>query len=273
MHIRAITPSAKLFLVLVLACGTAWVPAQSLAAKPAKALEITFEVRVRDSRIGSGKLLVGPRTGEGRKAQRLLQLTGQTEALLGAIYQGVLLAHSWVDASWLPQAARWDSQLAGRKSFTQAVLAGGRVIALFERQGRGMIPQDRMVTGVLLDPVSLVPWLMQQKAKAGQTWTLAMFTGADVCQLDVAVKPVESIQVAGKALDVLKLEAAFSKCRMQRSFTLWLGARDQSPQRLVLHDRILGDIMFDLSAVEQVPLPEVAPAPKEPLLPRLTSSH
>ena len=262
----------KLLLAVLLALALAAVAHSSFAAKPKHALEISFDVRVRDSRIGSGKLLVGPR-GEGRKGQRLLQLTGQTESLLGAIYQGALLAHSWVDASWLPQAARWHSQLAGRKAFTQATLAGGRVIAMFEREGRGMIQQDRMAAGVLLDPVALVPWLMQQKAKAGQKWTASMFTGADLCQLDMAAKTVESIQVGGKSLDALRIDVGFSSCRMQRSVTLWLAAADQSPQRLVLHDRLLGDILFDLAAVEQVPLPEVAAAPKEPLLPRLAATQ
>ena len=262
---------ARNTLGVLLACSTLLAPAPSLAAKPAKAVQFSFEVRVRDSRIGGGKLLIGPRSGEGRKANRLLQLTGQTEALLGAIYQGVLLAHSWVDGSWLPQVARWDSELAGRKSFTQALLAGGRLIAQFERQGRGTIPQDRMVTGILIDPVSFVPWLMQQKPKAGQTWTTVMFTGPDVCQFDISAKAVESVTVFGKALDALRLEAVFSKCRMQRSVTIWLATRDHSPQRLVLHDRLLGDILFDLEAVEQVPLPEVPSAPKEPLVSRLGS--
>lgn len=270
---RPIGQAITLLLALLLTLPLAAWPSTTLAAKPKQALEISFDVRVRDSRIGSGKLLVGPRAGEGRKARRLLQLTGQTESLLGAIYQGALLAHSWVDANWLPQAARWHSQLAGRKAFTQATLVGGRVIAMFEREGRGMIQQDRMVAGVLLDPVALVPWLMQQKAKAGQKWTASLFTGADVCQLDAAAKTVESIQVGGKSIDALRIDVGFSNCRMHRSVTLWLAAVDRSPQRLVLHDRLLGDILFDLAAVEPVPLPEVAAAPKEPLLPTLAGTQ
>ncbi len=264
---------AKLLVAAGLALALVALARPSHAAKPAKALEISFDVRVRDSRIGSGKLLVGPRQGDGRKGLRLLQLTGQTESVLGAIYQGALLAHSWVNADWLPQAARWDSQLAGRKAFTQATLAGGRLIAMFERQGRGAIQQDRMTAGILLDPVAMVPWLMQQKAKPGQTWKASLFTGADLCQLDMAAKTVEAIQVSGKAMDALRIEAVLSSCRMQRSVTLWLAMADQSPQRLVLHDRLLGDILFDLVGVEQVPLPEVLPAPKEPLLPRLARAN
>lgn len=247
-------------------------PAGSAVAAPKakQALEIAFEVRARDTRIGQGKLLVGPRAGPGAKALRLLQLTGQTESILGVLYQGELLAHSWVDPQWLPQAARWTSQWAGRKGHVQALFGGGRLRALIERQGRGSRQQDLQFVGFALDPVALVPWLMQQRPQEGQAWTALFFTGADLCKLDIRAQQFETLRqaVAGaepKATRALRFEATLSQCRIQRSVTAWMAAADQQPLRVVMHDKLLGDVIMDQTGTAQVDLPVLPPPPKEPL--------
>lgn len=240
------------------------------APKPKQGIEISFEVRARDTRIGSGKLLVGPKSGSGAKAQRILQLTGRTESLLGALYQGELLAYSWVDPQWLPQSARWNSVWAGRKGYVQALLGGGRVRSLFEREGRGSRQQDVQVLGFVLDPVSLVPWIMQQRPKPGLAWTALFFTGSDLCKLDIRAQNMETLRQvqpdgATKETQALRFEAGLSNCRIQRSVTAWTAVADQQPLRVVMHDHLLGDVYMDQTGTAQVPMPAQPSPPKEPL--------
>lgn len=239
------------------------------APKAKQAVEFTFEVRARDTRIGSGRLLVGAKAGAA-KAPRLLQLAGQTEAVMGVLYQGELLAHAWVDPQWLPLAARWRSQWAGRKGHVQALLGDGRVRAIFEREGRGARETDVQVVGNVLDPVSLVPWLMQLRPQAGQAWSAMLFIGADLCRIDVVARGVEQLRQpqpggAPRQTAAMRFEATLSQCRIQRRLTAWTALRDQQPLRLVLHDPLLGEVTLDHSATRLVAAPEVPGPPRAPL--------
>ena len=223
-------------------------------AGPSLGLEITFDVSSRDTHLGSGTLTIGVKGGDGARG-RTVKLSGKTESLLGVLYQGWLDATSWVDTAWLPVEASWRSELAGKKAHTLAKFNNRRVQAVFARPGVPPVQIDKTVDAVLLDPVALVPWLMQQKPKAGRSWTTHLYTGMDICQVTLRAGPVQAVVVHGVSKDAVPVAGETTNCRISRKFTLWLAPSDQLPLKLVLFDQLLGTIDFDLAQVRRIAVP------------------
>lgn len=225
-------------------------------ASAGKGVEIGFDVSARDTHLGSGKLIIGPKGSDGEAGKgakgRAVRLLGKTESLLGVLYAGRLDATSWLDGAWLPAEAHWQSELAGKKAHTIARFAGKRVQATFARPGAAAVQVDQTVAATLLDPVALVPWLMAQKPKPGKTLATYLYTGMDVCQVDLHTGPVEAVAVHGQTRDALPLSGETKNCRISRKFTIWLAARDYVPVKMALHDALLGSIDFVLSGVRSV---------------------
>lgn len=234
----------------------------AFAASASKGLEITFDVSARDSHIGQGALLIGPK-GNANQPLRAVKLSGKTTSILGILYNGMLEATSWLDAGCLPVQVQWQSKIGGNKALTQGKFDGKHVQAVFSRPGQRDVAVDKTVDDTLLDPVALVPWLMQQKPKPGKKLQTHLYTGMDVCQANLEVGAAESILVAGQSREALPLTAQLQGCRLDRKFTIWLAPRDMMPLKLAIFDKLLGTIDFELAGIKAVAM--VAPPPPSSL--------
>jgi len=232
--------------------------AAPLPAAAIPAVEVSFAVRTRDTHLGSGRLTIAARP-KAAKAPRQVNLTGKTEALLGVVYAGSLDATSWLDGAGLPVAARWRSELGGKKAMTRARFDGGRVQAQFDRPGQPPFAVDRQVDEVLIDPVAFMPWLMQRKPTPGKKIPLYLYTGMDVCFAELAVGALETVVVDGQARDALPISAELQACRIQRRFTIWVAPKDITPLKMSIHDRLFGTIDFLLQGVRKVELAQAGP--------------
>ncbi len=235
-----------------------------------KGIEITFDVSARDSHLGQGTLVIGPK-GTAAQPLRMVTLLGKTTSLLGVIYAGMLDASSWVDAGYVPVEGQWQSQIAGNKARTRAKFAGQRVQAVFARLGKPDVSVDHTVDTPLLDPVALVPWLMHQKPKPGKKLHVHLFTGMDVCQATLEVGALQVLEINGQSRDAVPLSSELQGCRIHRKFTIWLSPKDQLPLKMVIFDKLLGTVDFVLAGAKTVtvqPLPPPSASDEGPPLPK-----
>lgn len=228
-------------------------PAAGKAAigKAGKGLEIRFEVRARDSVVGKGRIVVGPRQAGERHGTRAVTLEGRSEDLAGVLYQGESVATSWLDGDWRPVAARWHSEFLRRQSATVASYLGHHVIADFKRGDR-TVHVDRELDEAPQDLVSLVPWLMQQKVKRGTQLGGSIYLGADVCRFDATVRAAERQETIRGTRQALPVDVTFGQCRVKRTFTVWLDAVDWTPWRIRVAESALGSVDMVLTGVGPV---------------------
>lgn len=233
-------------------------------AKPRPALDIRYELVTRNTTIGQGRLLIARKPevrsdspdAKASKPVRAVLLQGQTENLFGGLYKGRVDALTRVDGNWQPVSARWTSQFQGRTAHTNAEFEPNRVVAHFSREGKPPVDVDKTVAGVLLDPVSLIPWLMQKKPKPGTQWTLHLYTGMDVCKTELTVRAAEPIAMAGETVQGLPIDGALSECRLKRQFTIWLNPKDFGPQRVAIRDTLLGSVDIILTSAQVATMPD-----------------
>jgi hypothetical protein len=238
---RRLLPFATLASLLI--ANPAWAKAKSL--------ELRFDVHVRESVVAKGRMLVGPRSA-GRKSVRAVTIEGHSEDLAGVLYAGSSQATSWLDAEWKPVAARWSSEFLRRKSQTQATYEGKHITADFARAGKGGVHVDRELDERAHDLVSLVPWLVQQKVKAGQQLDGTIYVGADVCHVHLTVAAVESVTVPAGTRPGLPIAVTVEQCRVKRAFTLWLDGKDWTPLKIRVAETVVGAVELVLTGVSQV---------------------
>lgn len=239
-------------LVIMALLAPAVALAKPTAGKPSKGLEIRFEVRARDSIVGKGRLVVGPRLSGERNGPRAVTLEGRSEDLAGILYQGESVATSWLNGDWRPVAARWRSEFMRRHSATAATYTGRHVIADFKRGDRA-VHFDRELPDAPQDLVSLVPWLMQQKVKRGARLGGSIFLGADICRFDATVRAAERQDTILGTRQAMPVDITFGQCRVKRSFTVWLDAVDWTPLRIrVVESALLGSVDLVLTGVAPV---------------------
>lgn len=236
--------------------------AEATARKPPPTLQLAFEVRARDASVGQGRLLVGGKSTNKRGAVRAVVLEGKTAPLLGLLGKGEAETVTWVGQDWVPVQSRWRSQVGARAAQGQVRYDKDRVQGTVLRAGQS-VTVDKQGQGPILDITSLIPWLVQQPRKPGTQLVASLYTGLDLCRLSGTVQPVAVVSHGTTTRDAVPIQLQMSDCRHQRDLTVWLDAKDGTPLRLRLADKLLGAIELVLTSVERTRGPALPQPPEE----------
>ncbi len=246
----------SLTILLLLLCAAA-----TAHAHEPRALQFSYEIRLRDVAIGRTAMTVEPRKLSDGKMVRVLHADGEALELAKAFYNGRASYTTWVNEQWQPLAAKWRIQFTQRSYDVDAQFTEAQVHAVVVKPGEQPVIVEQATPRHPLDLVSFLPWLMQQKLKLGRQFHAQVYTGLRVCEVDVAVKDPETILVplGERKATVMQLEV--TKCKKDRKITMWLDSKDFVPHRMMVEDAFIGWVEVVLMKVTTVK-PRFAELPK-----------
>lgn len=234
--------------------------AANVAAHEPRALQFSYEIRLRDVAIGRTRMTVEPKKLVDGKLVRVLHSDGEALELAKAFYNGRASYTTWVNEHWQPLVAKWRIQITQRSYDVDAQFTADRVHAVVVKPGEQPVTVDQETPQHALDLVSFLPWLMQQKLKLGRQFHAQVHTGLRVCEVDIAIKDPETILVPLGERKAIVVQLDVTKCKKDRKITMWLDSKDFVPHRMMVEDAFIGWVEVLLTKVATVK-PNFLPMP------------
>jgi len=205
-----------------------------------RALQFSYEIRLRDVAIGRTRVTVEPKKLVDGKTIRVLHSDGEALELAKAFYNGRASYTTWVNEHWQPLAAKWRLQFTQRSYNVDAQFTADHVHAVVVKPGEQPVTVAQDTPQHALDLVSFLPWLMQQKLRLGRQFHAQVYTGLRVCEVDIAVKESETILVPLGERKAIVVQLEVTKCKKDRKITMWLDSKDFVPHRMMVEDAFIG---------------------------------
>ena len=213
------------------------------AAAGKKLLELRYEVRVSGLKIGKARLTVFRGKKKGDKRIDRIRFKADVKPLGVAALKMGGDGTTWVTSDYAPVKARWAWSEMGRPAEVKAQWANGAFDGRYFRDGA---ERKRIKTKAnqqqMTDVVTVLPWIMSEKPKAGQTLKTTTFTGNQLYNVTAKVGVAESVALPTGERKALRVEVTAVRPGKTRKFTVWVDATTFTPVRIGFKYRFLGTV-------------------------------
>lgn len=210
---------------------------------------LRYTLKAMGAGAGEAVLHVGAPERIGKNLLRPVRIDARTDGLAANFLKADSVATTWVDGRWLPIRSRWDQVIDGVKRVIKGSFSDKGVAGSEERNGKAFEKHDHQIGKHPLDLVSIFTWLMNQTLEPGMNFSIPVFDGRRIYQVDLTVGVVEELILPIGQRKAIPLKVRISRGNYKRDAELWVSAdKDPAPLKVVFKYGLIGTVEAMLNA-------------------------
>jgi hypothetical protein len=210
-------------------------------AEPQRSLR--YELKALGAGAGEAVLIVGSPEKVGKQMLRPIRIDARTEGLAANFLKADSVATTWVDERWLPIRSRWDQVIDGLRRVIKGSFSAKGVAGSEERNGKPFEKHDHQLGKHPLDLVSIFTWIMHQKLEPGLRFSMPVFDGRRIYQVDIQVGVIGEILLPIGHRRAIPLAVTISRGSYRRQAELWVSAEKEAvPLKVVFKYGLIGTV-------------------------------
>jgi hypothetical protein len=219
----------------------------SAMANPGFDRAYRYELRAMGTYAGEAVFSIGKPEEVGSRTLVPIQIDGFTAGITKNFVDAKTQSTTWVDKTWVPMRARSDQTIDRVKRVIKTSFERKKIAATDERDGKLFKKYDFNVADRGFDLVSIFAWLMHQDLSPSARYTVPVFDGRRIYQLDITVGIARELQVPIGIRRAIPLKIKVSRGDYKRDVELWIGAdKERTPLKLVFKYGVIGTVEASL---------------------------
>ncbi len=216
-------------------------------AEPGFERAFRYELRAMGTYAGEAIFTIGKPEKVGARMLTPIQIDGFTAGVTKNFLDANTKSTTWVDKTWVPLRARTDQTIDKVNRVIKTSFETKKIEATDERSGKVFNKMKFNVPDRGFDLVSIFPWLMHQDLSPNARYSLPVFDGRRLYQVEVTVGIAREVQVPIGIRRGIPLKIKVTRGSYEREVELWLGAdKERAPLKLVFKYGILGTVEASL---------------------------